>query len=145
MRFFVDTNVIVYTRDRSAPRKRERAIAWLLALASADAITISPQVLNESINAFINKLDLDHDDLMPFVRGVASWCTAPVGPEVTAEALRVRSRWKFGWWDCLIVASAAIGGCDHVLTEDLQDGQKLDTLEVVDPFGHEPSVFLFLA
>lgn len=141
MKFFVDTNVIVYSRDRIDPQKRERAIAWLTALAAGNSIVVSPQVLNESINAFIKKRDMDHRQLSPFVQATAAWCTAPFGVAVTEQALAIRDRWRFEWWDSLIVASATLSGCDFVLTEDLQDGQKLGRLEVVNPFVREPSTF----
>jgi predicted nucleic acid-binding protein len=42
------------------------------------------------------------------------------------------------WWDCLIVAAARISECDYLLTEDLNHGQDLDGLRVIDPFVVEP-------
>jgi predicted nucleic acid-binding protein len=133
--------VIVYSRDQNAPQKRDRAIAWLTALATGNSIVISPQVLNESISAFIRKLGFDSPELSPFAHAVAPWCTAPFGVAVTEQALKIRDRWQFEWWDSLIIASAIMAGCDFILTEDLQDGQKLGGLEVVDPFVREPSIF----
>ena len=45
---FIDTNILLYTKDPAAPDKRRRALAWLDALASRDLAVISPQVMNES-------------------------------------------------------------------------------------------------
>jgi predicted nucleic acid-binding protein len=42
----------------------------------------------------------------------------------------------------LIVSAAQVGGCKYLLTEDLQDGQDLDGLEVVDPFRRSPDTIL---
>jgi predicted nucleic acid-binding protein len=42
------------------------------------------------------------------------------------------------WWDSLIVAAARISECDYLLTEDLNHGQDLDGLRVIDPFVVEP-------
>jgi len=119
-----------------------RAIEWLTALASQQAVVVSPQILNESMRLFLDKLNVSPSDLLPVVHSLAPWCTASVDPPVTERALEVRERWKFGWWDCLIVASALRAGCQALLTEDLQDGQQLDGLTVVNPFLHEPSSIL---
>jgi predicted nucleic acid-binding protein len=59
-----------------------------------------------------------------------------VTPSATVfhRALDVRERWGFSFYDSLIVASAMHAGCTTLLSEDLQHGQVLDGLRVVDPF-----------
>jgi predicted nucleic acid-binding protein len=47
----------------------------------------------------------------------------------------VQARWRFGFYDSLIVAGALAAGCTTLLTEDLQPGQKIEGLTIVDPFG----------
>jgi predicted nucleic acid-binding protein len=55
---------------------------------------------------------------------------------VTLEgAMSIRDRYRFSWWDSLIVASALQAGCDELCTEDLQHGQIIDNrLSIVNPF-----------
>jgi len=142
VKVFVDSNVIVYARDRAARAKRATAIEWLAALAAQDAAIVSPQVLNESIRAFIDKMDARPSELRIFVAEMASWCTASIGPAVIVRALDIRDRWRFGWWDSLIVASAVDAGCRYLLTEDMQDNQDLDGVTVVNPFTHPPTAIL---
>jgi predicted nucleic acid-binding protein len=50
------------------------------------------------------------------------------------RALDVQSRWRFSFYDSLIVAGAMAAGCRTLLSEDLQHGQNLDGLTVIDPF-----------
>lgn len=50
------------------------------------------------------------------------------------RALDVRGRWRFGFYDSLVVAAALMAGCRTLLSEDLQHGQKLDRLTIVNPF-----------
>jgi predicted nucleic acid-binding protein len=50
------------------------------------------------------------------------------------RALDVRTRWQFGFYDSLIVAGALTAGCTRLLTEDLQHGQRIEQLTIVDPF-----------
>ena len=50
------------------------------------------------------------------------------------RALDVQARWRFSFYDSLIVAGAMAAGCRTLLSEDLQHGQQLDGLQVVNPF-----------
>ncbi len=50
------------------------------------------------------------------------------------RALDVQARWRFSFYDSLIIAGALSAGCRTLLSEDLQHGQVLDSLTVIDPF-----------
>jgi predicted nucleic acid-binding protein len=50
------------------------------------------------------------------------------------RALDIQLRWRFGFYDSLIVASALAAGCDMLLTEGLQHGQVIETLTISNPF-----------
>ncbi|MDP3217965.1 MAG: hypothetical protein Q8S73_27920, partial [Deltaproteobacteria bacterium] len=52
-----------------------------------------------------------------------------------AAAFEIRERYRFSWWDSLIVASALETECEQLYTEDLQHGQIIeDRLRIVNPF-----------
>lgn len=61
-------------------------------------------------------------------------------PEAPSEVRlsSVRLRWSLSFYDALIVASARHAGCDVLYTEDLQHGQELSGLRVIDPFRPTP-------
>ena len=40
------------------------------------------------------------------------------------------------------MAAAQAANCEYLLTEDLQDGQLLDSVTVVNPFEHRPETIL---
>jgi len=47
----------------------------------------------------------------------------------------LRLKYKFSYWDSLIIASALESGCGILYTEDMQDGQVIeDRLRIVNPF-----------
>jgi predicted nucleic acid-binding protein len=50
------------------------------------------------------------------------------------EAVAVQLRWRFSFYDALVVASAKRAGCEILYTEDLQHGQDVGGVVVVDPF-----------
>ncbi len=55
---------------------------------------------------------------------------------------RLQDRYRLSYWDALIVAAAKAAACGYLLTEDLQAGQKLDGIEVVNPFLRGPESVL---
>ncbi len=139
MKVFVDTNVLVYTRDLTDPAKRLRANEWVSALDTAGRLVISVQVLNEFGNVMIRKLPGPLlAQLESAVVEMARWCTARMDASVTKAAIAIHRRYGFQWWDSLIVATADRARCDVLLTEDLQAGQLINGLRVVNPFDTSP-------
>jgi predicted nucleic acid-binding protein len=55
---------------------------------------------------------------------------------------QLQDRYQLSYWDALIVAAAKAASCRYLLTEDLQAAQKLDGIEVVNPFVRGPESVL---
>ena len=55
--------------------------------------------------------------------------------EMTVAALKIREDHRLNFWDALIIASAASAGCKTLYTEDLNSGQTIAGVKVVDPFA----------
>jgi predicted nucleic acid-binding protein len=134
---FLDTHVFVYQLDTSDPRKSARADTLVRRALVDGSGCISYQVVQECLHVMTGKarLPLQPDEaaqyldavLLPLLRVGAS-------AELYRRALDLRQRWRFGFYDSLIVASALAAGCSRLLTEDLQHGQRIEGLTVVDPF-----------
>jgi len=141
---FVDTNVLVYARDASESEKQPLASAWLETLWESREGRLSTQVLQEYYVAVTRKLDpgLDRAQARTDVRALEAWRPLDLDAPLLESAWEAEDRFGFVFWDTLIVAAARRLGCDHLLTEDLQDGQDLDGLVVIDPFRHEPGEIL---
>lgn len=69
------------------------------------------------------------------LKDLEAWDPLPLDAEVTRQALEIEDRYGFSWWDCLICAAAHMLNCSVLLTEDLQHGQTVGRLAVVDPFA----------
>jgi predicted nucleic acid-binding protein len=136
-RFFLDTNVFVYTFDPVA--KRKAALADLLinqAFATGKGV-ISYQVAQEffsvALRRFANPMSANEAEayltniLHPLLAVHSS-------KEFYVEALHLQSRYKFSWYDSLIVAAAKQAECEVLFTEDLQHGQKIGNLRIENPF-----------
>ncbi len=137
---FVDSNVLVYARDSSDPDKQERASLWIEALATAGAGRVSYQVLVEAYAALTrpHKTNMDRVAARTYVANFRHWRPLAMDLGTVAAAWHLQDRFGFNWWDCLIVAAARLSECDYLLTEDLQHGQDLDGLVVIDPFAVAP-------
>jgi predicted nucleic acid-binding protein len=137
---FVDTNVLVYARDASEPDKQPCAEAWMQHLWRTRSGRTSVQVLNEYYVTVTRKLSpgLDRSSARDDVRDLRAWRPAVVDDSTMTLAWDLEDRFSLSWWDSLVVASAIELGCDDLLSEDLQDGQRFDGLVVKNPFLHVP-------
>ena len=142
--FFVDTNVFIYSRDESEPDKQPVAASWLRRLWRDRAGRLSTQVLHEYYVTVTERLEpgLDREVARSDIRSLLVWRPITLDAAVLEGAWATQDRHRLSFWDSLIVAAAQIGGCAYLLTEDLQDGQDLDGLEVVDPFRRSPDSVL---
>lgn len=137
---FVDTNVLVYARDRAFPKRQKRAAQWLAHLWENGTGRLSTQVLSEFYVTVTRKLTpgLPPAGARREVRTFFAWKPVPLSEKVLDGAWTLQERLPLAWWDALIVSAAQVCGARYLLTEDLQDGQNLDGIEVVNPFEHAP-------
>ena len=132
---FLDSNVFVYLIDPDTT-KRVRARAIVERALSTNG-TVSFQVVQETLNAVLRKVpvpitDADaHDLLEKTLRPL--WKVMP-SVVLYRRALHVRGRYGYAFYDSLIIAAALEAGCERLLTEDMQDGQQIEGLRIVNPF-----------
>ncbi len=140
---FIDTNVILYMHDNRNRAKEAAAIEWVRRLAVQDAATVSLQSLNEASNAFLKKRWFSTpDEAFEVVDRLSEFGDTPVGWTEIHIARKLHSSLGYSWWDCLLLACALELGCSHFLSEDLQDGQQIGGLMIVNPFLHAPETIL---
>jgi predicted nucleic acid-binding protein len=137
---FVDTNVLVYAVDSSEPTKQPMAREWLRHLWQTGRGRLSVQVLNEYYWTVTGKLKPGRNPewARSDVRSFLAWRPIALTDALIEGAWTAQDRFGFSFWDALIVAAARALRCDQLLTEDLQDGQSLDGLEVLNPFSNRP-------
>lgn len=97
---------------------------------------VSTQVLAEYYVNVTQKLQpgLDREIARADVRALFAWQPLDLDGPVFEQAWRIQDRYKVSFWDALIAAAASVAGCRQVLTEDLQDGQEIAGVRVVNPF-----------
>ena len=132
---FVDTNVLVYWQDTSDPVKQSRAGDWVELLSRSRSARTSVQVLVELYSTLTRKLQgFSTEKAQRIVRGVAAWRPVARDLALIEQAWHLQERYALSWWDALIVAAAQSNGCAVLLTEDLQHGQRLGEVTIINPF-----------
>jgi predicted nucleic acid-binding protein len=140
---FVDSNVFLYAVDQADPRKQQAARNWRAELWRSHRGRVSFQVLGEFyVNAVRNR-PAARDAARAEVRDLMTWNPVAVDAALLEQGWKIQDRYQLSYWDALIVAAAKVSACHHLLTEDLQDGQKLDGVEVVNPFLRAPESVLY--
>lgn len=132
---FLDTNIVVYALDQASPVKRRRAQDLIGELGQAQRLVISTQVLHEAYSALTRKLHLAGTVAEKALRALAHHPVIKTDPPLLWLAMKRHQRDKLAFYDALIVESALRGGCEVLLTEDLQHGRKYGTLQVTNPFA----------
>lgn len=133
---FVDTNILVYSRDLSEPAKQAEALGRLSVLWQNGTGRISTQVCNEYYTTVTQKLKpgLSKDEAWQDVEDLFAWQPLAVDKKVLIKAKTCQSRYQLSWWDSLIVSAAYYCNCDTILSEDLNNGQKYFDITVDNPF-----------
>ena len=133
-RSFVDTNILVYAHDKSAGAKQIMAADLLDQGIQTGRLVLSTQVFQEFFASAVKKLGID-----PAVarRTIELYGTLQVVtidlPDILA-AIDLQRLHQYSFWDTLIIRAALSARCSILYTEDLQHGQVIDGLKVVNPF-----------
>ena len=136
-RYFLDTNVFVYSFDDTAPGKRRIADGMIAAAGADGAGAISFQVIQEFCHVAIRKFAPPPTlvDLRRYVTTVlAPLCQVHSSIELYRQALAVREQTGYSFYDSLILAAAAAAGCETLYTEDLDPGRSIAGVTIANPF-----------
>jgi predicted nucleic acid-binding protein len=127
---FFDTNVLLYLIG-SDQRKADCASELL-----ASGGIISVQVLNEFANVACREAGLDWPELRETLAVFRAVCEVrAVTIDTHDRAIDIASRHRMSVYDALILAAAVEAGCGTLWSEDMQDGQRIDTLTISNPFA----------
>lgn len=134
---FVDTNILIYAHDADAGMKRTRSIEALTRLWDSHCGALSVQVLQEFYVNVTQKLKT------PIARSIARevvgtygvWVREATTPDTVTRATHLAEMAQISFWDAMIVASAEQTGARRLYSEDLNAGQTIAGILIVDPFA----------
>lgn len=132
---FFDTNVLLYAQDLDAPHKRERSRQLMAEVAAVGCGVISTQVLQEYYVTATRKLGVAPLAAKSVVQSFRMFEIVQLSPDLIEQAIDRSVLSQLSFWDALIVAASAASGCTTIYSEDLNAGQAIGGVRVVNPFG----------
>lgn len=135
-KYFLDTNIIVYSFDSNNSAKQHTARS-LISKALTGQGCISYQVVQEFINVATRKFEtpLSLTDCKKYLEDILSpLCEIFPSIDFYSQALQIKERWQYSWYDSLIVTAALQADCTILYSEDMCHGQVLNQLTVLNPF-----------
>ena len=133
-RVFLDTNILVYSVDNNSPSKQNKARDVLRKVRAQSSGVLSTQVLQEFYVVVTRKLSVAPVAAREMLRLLTNYEVITVSVPLIDQAIESSITNQFSFWDALIVASAQDAGCDEVWTEDLQHGQTIGRVQIINPF-----------
>ena len=134
---FIDTNLFIYQLEASDESKAATADRIISRGIETRNACISFQVVQECLNTVLRKAEipLSTDETRQYLDNVlAPLYRVPASLSLYRRALDLQARYRYGFYDSLIIASALDAGCALLYSEDLQDGQRIEGLTIENPF-----------
>jgi len=138
-KIFLDTNVIVYAHDRSSGKKNTIAMEIMEYLWDRKKGVISVQVMQEFYVCVTTKIlkPLPLKVARKILEYLLNWDLIINDEYITIKAINLQEKYRFSFWDSLIVQSAIQSQAYTLFSEDLSDGQIIENVKIVNPFVQE--------
>ena len=136
--YFIDTNIFIYQIEVLDEKKSAQANSIIRRGVETGCGCISFQVIQECLNTVLRKAEipLNAAQTRDYLDNVlAPLYQVPATLELYRRALDIQSRYRYGFYDALIIAAALDAGCTVLYSEDIQNGQQIEGLTVRDPFS----------
>ena len=142
MATLIDTNVLVYAFDPSAPRKQATARQVLRAGLAGDDLRLPHQAVVEFVAATTRpRKDLGDRPLLSRQEAcreaesmIAEFTVLYPDQAVLHSALRGAVAYQLSWYDAHLWAYAEVNGLEEILSEDFEHGRRYGTVRARDPF-----------
>jgi predicted nucleic acid-binding protein len=135
-RTFVDTNILVYAHDLDAGKKHEIARAIVTELWESQSGVISTQVLQELYLTLTRKIPspLKRAQVRRILNNYLAWDVVVNDGSTILQASEIEEAYNISFWDAMIVSAAYMKNAAIIITEDLNEGQQMEGITIVNPF-----------
>lgn len=134
---FIDTNLLVYAEASDEPEKQKIALSTLKNLYGNASGVLSTQVLQEYCNVALRKLKLSPAHIRVQLDLYEQFEVVQVTPLIIRASIDLHQTRSVGFYDAMILSSAHIAGCDVLLSEDMNTGEVIYGLQIVNPFANK--------
>ncbi|MCZ8343564.1 MAG: PIN domain-containing protein [Leptospira sp.] len=135
-KIFLDTNIILY-QFSSDIQKKNMSVDTLDKAMQSSNYTISYQVIQEFSNVALNKIKgyFSINELKTYIKDIlVPLCKFYPDPNFYLNSLKIKEKYKFSYYDSLIINAALELKCSKLFSEDLKANQKIEKLEIINPY-----------
>ncbi|MEW5803968.1 MAG: PIN domain-containing protein [bacterium] len=136
-RFFLDTNIIIYSFDVTDRDKAQRAKQLISEALNSKNGCIGTQAIQEFLNVATRKFErpLSIQDCRIYLQKVLfPLCEVYPDSDLYELGLDIQSETGYSFYDSMIIAAAKKANCSIIYSEDLQDGHRIQRVKIVNPF-----------
>ncbi len=135
-KMFVDTNNLVYAHDLDAGDKHKIATGVVSDLWESGNGVISTQVLQELYVTLTKKVPSHpkKSQVRRILNNYLAWDLAVNNGQTILQASEIEENYNISFWDAMIVSAAYSKNAAILLTEDLNEGQLIEGIKIVNPF-----------
>ena len=134
-RSFFDTNILLYSDDAFDPRKNKIAVDLIARHRANREAVLSIQVLQEYFVNAVSKLKVDVVLARRRVELFSRFELVLPDVALLLEAIDLQRLHRISFWDATIVQAARAAGCGTLFSEDLNAGQTIAGVKIVNPFA----------
>jgi predicted nucleic acid-binding protein len=131
----LDTNILLYSISTDPNERSKCDIAQRLLSERNNALSV--QVLQEfymQATRATRSAALAHDSAVSLIRVWLRFPVQDITLSLMKDALDIKRRTGFSYWDAAIIAAARALGCRDVLSEDMAHGRTIDGVVITNPF-----------
>ncbi len=132
-KIFVDTNILVSSLYNPDPLVKKKARLRLKELERRNHGVISTQVLQEFYVVATRKLGVKALLAKQIVQRFENFEVVTISPLMIYAAIDCSITAQISFWDALIVVAAEISKCEFIWTEDLNPGQVIRDVRIMNP------------
>ena len=131
--YFIDTNIWLYSFIQSQNKEKTEIAKTIIKECE---IVISTQIINEMCVNLIKKVDFSEGEISNLIESLYKKYTVfELSQDILLKASKIRTNQRFSFWDSVVAASALDCDADYLISEDMQDGFKLENkLTIINPF-----------
>jgi predicted nucleic acid-binding protein len=141
---FLDTDIIMYAHDRSSGEKYSIAKEIMDSLWESRQGVISVQVLQEFFVCVTKKIvrPIPIKNARTILEYLSSWEVIDNDKSITLKAIDLLEKYRFSFWDSLIIQAAIQSQARMLFSEDLPDGQVIMGTKILNPFVKKRKSYL---
>lgn len=138
-RTLIDSNILVYSIDRSEEEKHERAKKLFNELLEDEKLFLSVQNLTEFYSVSTRKIEdkLDHEEAMRMINNLKNIKEVEIDNlniNNLSKGAKIAEQNQTDYWDSLIAAVMKENNVEKIYTENTKDFENIPSIEPENPF-----------